>query len=303
MKPLSKFLACVATVFGGLLFCSAIEAQEKRYRASESVDDISGETSHSVGLIGEDGKSLLLLGVRKGKQPVLTLSPGATIFPDESDINNKRMSVDITMRSTTMAEPVTRSWRMLWMDYKSAHLMLPAELAKQVLEGESVTFRFDKVGKRFRFVTSGDGMDGLGDAVNNVLQHAITADELAAREQETQRAANEKRVDALLEKHEKEKEAASRTAERNAARLAELKWKVELQPVNNNGQKAGKELATKLGVALRKLSADDIIERAAKAADKIGFKDKDDPKRAAYVDGFVAAMTAAKESLRVPAPK
>lgn len=303
MKRTTVFLSCVGIVLVGLVSCGAAEAQEKRYRESESVDDISGESSYSVGLMGEDGKSMLVLGVRKGKQPVLTLAPEATIFPDASDIKNKRMGVGITMRSTSMPEPVTRDWTMLWMEYKSAHLVLPTELAKQVFEGDSVTFRLDKVGKRFRFLTSGDGLEGLGDAVSNVLKHAITAEELANKQKDAQAAEDKNRVDELLKKHAADEEADRRSKERQArgeAAMAQVRRDAELRPVKLNGEKAGKELAAKLGVALRKLTADDIIDRAARAADKIGFKDKEDPRRAAYVDGFVAAMTKAKENVGVP---
>ncbi len=153
---------------------------EKRWKLTAEEDEISGEKMHSLAVAADDG-SVLVLSTRKGKEPILTLVPAkgrVTIFPDGTDVANKTMSVNITMRSTAMDKPHSASWRMLWMNYGQAFTTVDAALAKKVLSGDAVTFQFDKMGKRIKFPTKGEGLEGFAEALDEAL--AASAEEPAA---------------------------------------------------------------------------------------------------------------------------
>ena len=168
MKTWPTYLA-VAILCSGFLLPAA--AAEKRWKVAESEDEISGEKKTSLVVMSEEG-SALVLTTRKGKAPYLTLLPAkgrVTIFPDQTDIANKRMAVNITMRSTVMEKPHAASWAMAWMNYNQASTTVEDELARKVFSGDSVTFQFDKMGKRIKFATKGDGYEGLDEAIEKVL--------------------------------------------------------------------------------------------------------------------------------------
>jgi hypothetical protein len=168
MKTWPTYLA-VAILCSGFLLPAA--AAEKRWKVSESEDEISGEKMTSLAVMSEEG-SALVLTMRKGKGSYLTLLPAkgrVTIFPDTTDLPNKRMAVNITMRSTAMEKPHAASWTMTWMNYNQASTPVDDELARKVFSGDSVTFQFDKMGKRIKFATKGDGCEGLAEAVAKVL--------------------------------------------------------------------------------------------------------------------------------------
>jgi hypothetical protein len=153
------------------LFATHLSAAEKRWKLSVENDDISGEKTHTLAVAADDG-SALVLSARQGKPPLLTVVPAkttVTIFPDATDIGNKSMSVNITMRSTKMPQPHSASWRMLWMNYGQASTQVTPDLASSVFSGESVTVQFDKMGKRIKFPTKGAGLDGFEEALQQTL--------------------------------------------------------------------------------------------------------------------------------------
>ena len=146
-------------------------AAEQRWKLSQAEDEISGEMTHSLAVATDDA-SVLVLTTRKGKEPLLTLVPAKrtlTIFPDGTDVKNKSMSVNISMRSTKMEKPHAAAWRMLWMNYGQAFTPIDADLAQKVFSGNSVTVQFDKMGKRIKFLTKGEGFDGFEDALQKAL--------------------------------------------------------------------------------------------------------------------------------------
>jgi hypothetical protein len=163
-----------------LLFAALVTpatGAEKRWKLTAEEDEISGEKMHSLAVAADDG-SVLVLTTRKDKEPILTLVPAkgrVTIFPDKTDIANKAMFVNLSMRSTVMDKPHSASWRMSWMDYGKAFTTVDEELARKVLSGDSVTFQFDKMGKRIKFPTKGEGLEGLAEAIDEALAATATA--------------------------------------------------------------------------------------------------------------------------------
>jgi hypothetical protein len=144
---------------------------EPRWKLTVNEDEISGETMHSLGVATDDG-SVLVLTTREGKPPLLNIMPAkrtCTIFPDGTDLTNKSMSVNVTIRSSVMKKPHSSSWQMLWMNYGQAFTPVSASLAKEVFSGDSVTVQFDKTGKRIKFRTAGEGLDGFAEALDKTL--------------------------------------------------------------------------------------------------------------------------------------
>ena len=168
---MSHFRTAIAVAVFLALSVTHVSAAEKRWKLSVENDDISGEKTHTLAVAADDG-SALVLSARQGKPPILTVVPAkttATIFPDATDIGNKSMSVNITMRSTKMSQPHSASWRMLWMNYGQASTQVTPDLAGSVFSGESVTVQFDKMGKRIKFPTKGAGLDGFEEALQQTL--------------------------------------------------------------------------------------------------------------------------------------
>jgi hypothetical protein len=167
--PRSLFVVSILT---------ASASAEPRWKYQEGNDDISNTKTRTVAIVGENDKSVLVLQVEQEKNATLTLVPGVVMFPDKNDVQSKTMGVQITMRSTVMEKPFSTMWRMPWMDYKTAVLRCKRNAVEKVFEGDSVTFQLDKAGKRFRFQTKGDGLEGLQDAVSKALE--IAADDAPA---------------------------------------------------------------------------------------------------------------------------
>ena len=265
---------------------------QKQYVASEIKDDISGETIYSIAVMGEDRKSMIKVSVAEKKQPVLTIRPADTIFPDVTNANVKVMSVSLTMRSNLMDAPTTRAWAMAWMDYKSASTSLTTNEAESLLTGDSVTFQFDKVGKRYRFLTNSEGMDGFADALRGVLSHAATEAELKQQRETALEEAATKRVNQLLSEQEAENARLARTKTPSAE---EIKQHFEQKEAIKNATIDGSKMASQIprGV-LNALSTTQIRSRAKKAADYRGIKKESDHRRASYIDAYVKAVENAK---------
>lgn len=154
---------------------------ELRWKSTEAVDDISGTKVRTVAVVGEDNKSALVLRAEEGKKLTLTLVPNTVLFPDKTDVESKVMGILITMRSTVMEKPLSGMWRMAWMDYKSASVSCKRDTAvSKVFAGDSVTVQLDKTGKRFKFATKGDGLEGLQEAVSKAVEIAADDAPLAA---------------------------------------------------------------------------------------------------------------------------
>jgi hypothetical protein len=281
-------LVCVAVVMCG----SVASAAEKRYLASEEKDEISGDVVHVIALLGEDRKSRLSIAVVEKKIPVLTIRPADTIFPDDTNIDAKFMTVEITMRSNQMDAPTTRTWGMLWMDYKAAFTDMKVEEARLALTGDSLAIQFDKVGKRYRFLTSGDGMEGFADAVDKLLSHAATDAELEQQRQRAQQEADTMRVDELL----RERAAAEKKPPAPPLPTREqLREEFDVREAVKNGTADGEKMALQLrpGV-LNALSRSQIISRAEKAANFRGIKKDSDARRKPYIDAYAEAIESAR---------
>jgi hypothetical protein len=176
---MSPFPAMVAASLLLSLSADLLSAAENRWKLSVEEDEITGEQMHSLALAADDG-SVLVLITQQGKEPLLTLVPAkaaVTIFPDATDAADKTMNVNITMRSTKMPKAHSASWSMLWMNYGQASTSVPADLASNLFSGESVTIQFDKMGKRIKFPTKGDGLQGFDQALERTLK--VVADEPA----------------------------------------------------------------------------------------------------------------------------
>lgn len=146
---------------------------EQRWEYAEEIDDINGTKVRTVVVVGEKAASALVLRVEEGKKPTLTLVPGVVMFPDKTDVESKVMGMEITMRSTAMEKPISGMWRMAWMDYKSASVPCGREFAvKKAFAGDSITCQLNKAGKRFKFPTKGEGLEGLQDAVAKAVEIA-----------------------------------------------------------------------------------------------------------------------------------
>jgi hypothetical protein len=153
------------------LSATHLSAAEKRWKLSVENDEISGEETRTLAVAADDG-SALVLSVQQGKPPLLTVVPAkatVTIFPDATDIDNKTMAVNITMRSTAMKAPHSASWRMLWMNYGQASAQVTPDLARKVFTGDSVTLQFDKIGRRIKVPTKGPGLEGFDEALKETL--------------------------------------------------------------------------------------------------------------------------------------
>jgi hypothetical protein len=174
MRALSVFVAAV-------VFSSACVAAEQRWKSNESVDDINNTQVRTVAVVAEDGKSVLLLHVEEGKKSKLMLIPKEVMFPDKTDMEAKRMHIEVALRSTKMEKPVSGLWVMPWMDYKTAGAPCSVKAAKEkIFAGESVTVELSKTGKRYKFPTKGQGCEGLQEAVAKAVEIAA-ADETAAK--------------------------------------------------------------------------------------------------------------------------
>ena len=166
MRQFWMFVCMVASL--------AVNAEaEQRWKYSEATDDINNTKVRTVGVVADDGKSVLLLRVEDGKRPLLMLMPNQVMFPDKNDPSAKSMGIEISMRSTAMEKPISGMWRMPWMDYKQAQVPCDVAAAKnKVFGGDSVTLQLDKAGKRFKFPTKGEGCEGLQDAVEKAVEIA-----------------------------------------------------------------------------------------------------------------------------------
>jgi hypothetical protein len=163
----------IAGIVAAVAMCVAGVAAEPRWKYDEKKDDITGEKVRTVAVVADDKASMLALSVTEGKRAKLVLMPKDVMFPDKVSAESKRMGIDVTMRSTAMDKPVAGKWTMPWMDYKSCSAATGTAFAQtKVFGGESVTFQLDKTGKRYKFMTQGEGMEGLQEAVAKVAEIA-----------------------------------------------------------------------------------------------------------------------------------
>ena len=160
--------AAVAICVGG-----SIVNADQRWKYSETVDDINNTKVRMLAVPSDDGQSLLALRVEKSQVPRLHLSVSQMMLPDATDIDEKFMGIAITMRSTALEKPLTLKWRMPWGEYKVAVVgCTPSFVSEKAFAGDSVTFQLDKIGKRYKFITRGEGYEGLPDAVAKALEIA-----------------------------------------------------------------------------------------------------------------------------------
>lgn len=172
-RGVSLICRIVLVCAGTICICGASGNAEQLWKYLETVDEINNTSVRMLSVPGDDGQSLLALRVEESQAPTLTLSVTQMMLPDETDIDKKFMGIAITMRSTSMEKPMTLKWRMPWMEYKLAVVgCTPDSAREKVFAGDSVTFQLDKIGRRYRFITRGEGYEGLPDALAKVLEAA-----------------------------------------------------------------------------------------------------------------------------------
>lgn len=259
----------------GLLYfvCeTAVSQDASKFIVREGEDEISGKAWRALVVMADDNESMLQLKVYKGSSPTLGISPKKTIFPDKNDVSTKRMQVGITLRSTAMDAPITQMWDMPWMDYKVAVGRFLPEQVEKIFGGESVTIQLDKVGARYRFITSGAGYENLGDELTKVLSYAPTPEEDKAR------------VEALLKEHEEEKSLAQKPK-----RMKESSEEsAEVVEARKEGEESGRSMRARTAGVASNLKEHEILGRAKSTADRKGFKKTSDPRRKAFLEGYMS---------------
>lgn len=282
---------CVFAIATAAVAFSAFTAigNELRWTLKEQIDDITAKKVRVVGLAGEDGKSVLVLRAEEGKRPALSVVPAMSIFPDTTDIESKAMGVEITLRSTAMESPRSGTWRMAWMNYKSAATSLSKDEAlTKVFAGDSITLQFDKTGRRFKFRTSGAECEGLKEAVAKALE--LAPDEDASPEAQRRPPADDDaatRPQPVGERMIPRKSVAARLDEHSKAE-AKLKAEAKAQEAGNE---AGQAQAAKLGKNARMLRDTEIARRARKSATEAGYTDERLIEK--FCEGFADAIAAA----------
>lgn len=259
-------IALFLSVFSG--FARAEEPGKLVIR--EGKDDISGKAWHAVAIVADDNKSLLQLKVYEGSAPSLGIIPDDTIFPDKTDAIAKTMEVSVTLRSTAMDKPVTRMWQMPFMKYESAAARYLTEEVEQIFGGDSVTVQFDKVGRRYRFPTAGAGLEKLKEAVAQVLSHAPTPEQDEARLAELLRANG----------------IANNGAAVNREKAGEIDESREVSEARKEGEECGRNMRTRTAGAHAR--EHEIRGRAKTTAERKGFKKPTDPRRKAFVEGYMS---------------
>lgn len=270
---LRKNLACVLLC----VMCVAAVAEEPgKLIVREGEDEISGKAWRSIAVVADDNQSILQLKVYKGSGPTLGISPKKTIFPDKTDIASKRMEVSVTLRSTSMDAPLSQMWQMPWMNYEVAVGHFLPDQIKEIFNGDSVTIQFDKVGVRYRFITSGAGYETVGEEVAKALSLAPTPEEDQAR------------VDALLdEMKEKDRARATGLAE-TAGEEDPGRESPEVMEARKKGEEHGRSMRARTGSVAANLKEHEVRGRARSTADRSGFKKTSDPRRKAFIEGYMS---------------
>lgn len=259
---------------------SSAMAAERKFLTKESKDDISGESVYGIGLLAEDGKSILLIKAFAGQTPLISITPAKTIFPDETDLASRKMSVGVTLRSTAKDAPIAKTWTMKWMNYESAVASFSPDEVKEILGGDAVTIQLDKVGQRYRFATSGEGFEDLPAELEKLLKLAPTPEQDRAR------------VDELLKKH-----GISGDGKQDAAQRLPAGTDSESKEVAK-ARREGREVGESMAVASAGVAGFDEHMwrgRAKTTASNYGYKKPSDPRRKAFVEGYMERMKEMKK--------
>lgn len=158
-----------ATAAIALAVCiqTAAFCEEPRWQYREAKDDLTEEIVKSIAVIDETGKHVLVLSDAGGKLR-LTLTTnglGDAIFPDSVQKN----TVEVTIRgSKTKAKVIPLAT--IPQNLTSAHVRVDPKAATEFLSGDFVIIQINKTGKRYRFPTSGEGLEGFHDAIAKVAR-------------------------------------------------------------------------------------------------------------------------------------
>jgi hypothetical protein len=130
--------------------------------------------------------------------------------------------------------------------------------------------QFDKVARRYRFPTTGSGLENLKDSVAKTLSHASTPEQDKAR------------VDELL----RDNGITSNPATANPEKAAGNDDSREVSEARLDGEKFGRDMKVRTaGVHPRE---HEIRGRAKATAERKGFKKSSDPRRKAFVEGYMS---------------
>lgn len=144
---------------------------------SEGEDELSGKKERVMLVASQEKKVLskravVRLSCREGQIPALSLIPSTTIFPDSTDASVKTMEVQATIRSSSMEEPLSKTFSMNWFKYDTCYIGVTRETAKQLFSGAYLVFRFDKTKNTDKIAFLPEDREAIQEAVEKVLEFA-----------------------------------------------------------------------------------------------------------------------------------
>lgn len=159
-----RFLFCLTIVLGTAALCHSATA-EQAWKYSETVDELTQKNLKSLAVADETGKHFLVLQDSDGQMSMalITNGIGDAIFPDTV----ATQTVDVTIRGSK-TKPVVIPFSTIPQNLTTAKTAMKPRPARALLSGEFVILGVNKTGKRYKFPTSGEGREGLQEALEKI---------------------------------------------------------------------------------------------------------------------------------------
>lgn len=148
-----------------LCACFSVSLAEESWKYDESVDELTNESVRTLAIADETGQHFLVLNDAEGKMTLLLVTKGLghSIFPDSV----ARPTVDITIRGSK-TNAVVIPFSTIPQNLTTVKTAMKPGPARKLLGGEFVILGINKTGKRYKFPTSGDGREGLQEALDKI---------------------------------------------------------------------------------------------------------------------------------------